>query len=77
MKGEKSPRLSGQVFPGYSLLITSRYLAGWIVLQSALGRFLYAPVFVIVRIINKLTDGLPHYRLLQLVVASIPVHMPC
>ncbi|NLS43609.1 hypothetical protein EXD76_05205, partial [BEV proteobacterium] len=27
MKGEKSPRLSGQVLPGYSLLITSRYLA--------------------------------------------------
>ncbi|NLS43365.1 hypothetical protein EXD76_03210, partial [BEV proteobacterium] len=26
MKGEKSPRLSGQVLPGYSLLITSRYL---------------------------------------------------
>ncbi|NLS43563.1 hypothetical protein EXD76_04790 [BEV proteobacterium] len=77
MKGEKSPRLSGQVLPGYSVLITSRYLAGWIVLQAALGRFLYAPVFVVVRLIVKLTDGLPHYRLLQLVVASIPVHMPC
>ncbi|NLS43128.1 hypothetical protein EXD76_01465 [BEV proteobacterium] len=43
MKGEKSPRLSGQVLPGYSLLITSRHLAGWIVLQAALRRFLYAP----------------------------------
>ncbi|NLS43639.1 hypothetical protein EXD76_05445 [BEV proteobacterium] len=77
MKGEKSTRLSGQILPGYSLLITSRYLAGWIVLQAALGCFLYAPVFVVVRIIDKLTYGMPHYRLLQLVVAPIPVHMPC
>ncbi|NLS43984.1 hypothetical protein EXD76_08075 [BEV proteobacterium] len=77
MRGEKSPRLSGQVLPGYSLLITSRCLAGWIVMQAALRRFLYAPVFVFVRIIDELTDGLPHYHLLQLIVTSIPVHMPC